>query len=217
MATKLNVLELFAGTRSIGKAFERAGHKVTSYDWDDLFCPPCIKRDVYTISLSELKQYDVIWASPDCTTYSLVSGGKHRYKDSYTGELVPKSEYAKYCDENNTRLFSDLRECAKFGIVYFVENPRAGMRSMPFVRDMPRYTVTYCQYGDMRQKPTDIWTNCYNTWFKEPCKAGEPCHVPAPRGSRTGTCGLSAVDRARIPDKLCDAIVAMAEKDFEFQ
>ena len=32
--------------------------------------------------------------------------------------------------------------------------------------------LTYCQYGDQRQKPTDIWTNHPQPNFKPPCKQG---------------------------------------------
>lgn len=59
-----------------------------------------------------------------------------------------------------------------------------------------------CQYGDTRQKPTDIWTNHPDPRFKPPCKPGSPCHVKAPRGTRNGTQGLKdKVERARIPDE----------------
>lgn len=84
---------------------------------------------------------------------------------------------------------------------------------MNFVEDLPRYTVTYCQYGDKRMKPTDIWTNHSNPNFKPPCKNGMKCHATAPRGSQSGTQGLEgSVERSKIPKELCDYIVKISEE-----
>ncbi len=61
-------------------------------------------------------------------------------------------------------------------------------------------------------KPTDIWTNHPMPMFKPMCKNGDSCHVPAPRGSKTGTQGLkNAKERSRIPRKLCEHIVDICE------
>jgi hypothetical protein len=64
-------------------------------------------------------------------------------------------------------------------------------------------TLTYCQYGDSRMKPTDIWTNNLD-WIPKPmCKNGSTCHVRAPRGSKTGTQGLKDAQlRGVIPKQL---------------
>ena len=84
---------------------------------------------------------------------------------------------------------------------------------MDFVRDLPRYTVTYCQYGEERMKPTDIWTNHPNPQFKPPCKNGSPCHKPSPRGSQQGiTAVRNKRERARIPKALCEHIVNICEE-----
>lgn len=84
---------------------------------------------------------------------------------------------------------------------------------MDFMQGLPRYTVTYCQYGDERMKPTDIWTNHPNPQFKPPCHYGDPCHVPAPRGAKTGTQGLeNAIQKAIIPKALCEHIVDICEE-----
>jgi len=86
---------------------------------------------------------------------------------------------------------------------------------MDFMNGLPRYTVTYCQYGDTRMKPTDIWTNHQDPQFKPPCHNGDSCHVSAPRGARTGTQGLhGSVERSVIPKQLCEHIVDICEKDF---
>lgn len=144
---------------------------------------------------------DVIWASPPCTTYSIAAISHHRVKDC-DGNLSPKSEFAKQSDQliiHTLQLIQELNP--KY---WFIENPRGGLRKMNFMKDIPRYTVTYCQYGDMRMKPTDIWTNHPNPQFKPMCHNGDKCHEAAPRGSKTGTQGLSgSVERSIIPHELC--------------
>jgi hypothetical protein len=67
-------------------------------------------------------------------------------------------------------------------------------------------------------KPTDLWGNVLN-WLPRPaCKQGMPCHVAAPRGSRTGTQGLkNPKERSMIPyqlgEELLNAIVGVSGKD----
>ena len=80
----MKILELFAGTRSIGKAFERRGHKTFTVEWDRSFEDISWYEDVSLISandvLSRFGKPDVIWASPDCTTYSVAAISRHRKK-----------------------------------------------------------------------------------------------------------------------------------------
>ena len=216
----MTVLELFAGTRSIGKAFEAAGHKVLSVDWDKQFEDIDLYADIGKLTKEDIIELcggipDVVWMSPDCTSYSIAAIRYHRKKNEETEELEPVSDYAKFCDEVNKHIIDVITNEIK-PKVFFIENPRGGMRKMSFVKELPRYTVTYCQYGDTRQKPTDIWTNHPNPKFKPMCKPGAPCHQAAPRGSRTGTQGLrNHVERSRIPEQLCQHIVTICEEVVE--
>ena len=211
----MKILELFAGTRSIGKAFEAHGPQVYSIEWDKNFENIDLYADISTVTAQDILDKfgcpDVIWASPDCTTFSIAAISHHRRKNAETGNLDAVSEYAKFCDKVDQHVLELIRELKpKY---YFIENPRGGMRKMTWMQGLPRYTVTYCQYGDTRMKPTDIWTNHPDPKFKTPCHNGDPCHEPAPRGSKTGTQGLKgSIDRSRIPDKLCEHIVEICEK-----
>ena len=212
--SKLKVLELFAGTRSIGKAFEAKGHEVFSIEWNKDFKDIDIYDDINNITseriLQEFGRPDIIWASPDCTTYSIAAISHHRKK--IDNNLEPISEYAKFCDKTNKyvlQLISELKPR-----YYFIENPRGGFRKMDFMKDIPRYTITYCQYGDNRMKPTDIFTNHPNPQFKPMCHNGDKCHEAAPRGSKTGTQGLKgSIQRSVIPKQFCEYIVKICEEE----
>ena len=147
---------------------------------------------------------DVIWMSPDCTSFSIAAISHHRRKNPETGNLDPVSDYAKFCDKVDQHCLDLIRELKpKY---WFIENPRGGMRKMTWMQGLPRYTVTYCKYGDTRMKPTDIWTNHPNPKFKPMCKNGDPCHESAPRGSKAGTQGLKgSKERSIIPPPIMQA------------
>lgn len=49
----MKVLELFAGTRSIGKEFQKRGHQVLSVDWDERFDVD-IHCDIYELTADEV-------------------------------------------------------------------------------------------------------------------------------------------------------------------
>ena len=207
----MNILELFAGSRSIGKVGDKLGMNVFSVDWEKY-------EDIdLCIDVAKLKKEDIpfvpdfVWASPDCTTYSIAAISTHR------NNTEPKSEYAKKCDTTNQHFISLIKEWLEINpdMVFFIENPRGMLRKMPWMQEFKRHTIWYCVYGDERAKPTDIWTNS-DKWIPKPvCHNGnkECHHVPAPRGSKTGTQGRKgSYERSKIPEKLCYEVLESLNK-----
>ncbi len=214
----MKILELFAGQRCVSRAFEARGHTSFTVEWDQKHSDISLYQDISTLTvdqiITEFGVPDVVWASPDCTSYSVAAISKHRRREA-DGNLAPITEYAQFCDTTNQHVIELIRELTKLNpeLIYFIENPRGGMRKMAWIQDLPRYTVTYCQYGEKRMKPTDLWTNHPNPKFHAPCQNGAPCHVAAPRGSITGTQGIKgSVARSLIPDDLCEHIVDICEE-----
>lgn len=232
----MKIVVFFSGKRSIEKPFNTAGHETFSIDWDKKFENIDLYADILTVTAADIVEKfglpDVVWASPDCTTFSIAAISHHRRKNPETGNLDPVSEYAKFCDKVDRHVLELIAELNRMRLeqglpelIFFIENPVGAMRKMPWMKDLEenggavRYTVTYCQYeldkpvNERRMKPTDIWTNHPNPQFRPMCKNGNPCHAAAPRGSKTGTQGLKgSKERSVIPRMLCEHIVYICEK-----
>ncbi len=200
----MKILELYAGSRSIGKVGEKLGFEVFSSDVNNF------EGINYVVDILEFDydkvpfQPDVIWASPPCTGFSVAALGYHWTGGK--GAYIPRTDTAKLGIELVKKTLEIINHYQpKY---WFIENPRGVLRKMEFMQSLKRHTVTYCQYGDERMKPTDIWTNS-DVWVPRPmCKNGDTCHVAAPRGSKTGTQGRSnAYERSKIPEELCFEII----------
>jgi hypothetical protein len=160
---------------------------------------------VYDIEVEEDHSYTINnIVVHNCTGFSVAALGRNWSK---TGEIfTPKTDTARLgvsLVEKTLEIINHYKP--KY---WFMENPRGVLRKLDVVKDLKRNSVTYCQYGDERMKPTDIWTNS-DIWVPRPtCKNGDKCHVAAPRGSRTGTQGLAnAYERSKIPDALCEEVL----------
>ena len=201
------LLELFSGNGDISKAFKEAGWQTFRVDWSEKVEAE-LYADVSTLSPSDIIKLcggvpDVIWASPDCTTYSIAT---HRHRTLKEG-LKPKTEYAKQCDTTNVLMWQLIDAMVVLGTkFYFVENPRGRMRHMPFVQGRKRYGITYCSYGRPSMKPTDIWTNHPDPRFLPFCKGG---HKHADWGLEVGRDYLS---RGEIPAGLCKHIANVSKE-----
>ena len=200
----MKVLELFAGSRSVGKVADQLGWEVFSSDFE-AFEGIDYQIDILKFDVSKVPfKPDIIWASPPCTGFSVAAIGRNWEKTET--DAIPKTDTARLGIElvKKTIEIIDYFQPQYF----FIENPRGMLRKLEIVQRFKRQGVTYCQYGDDRMKPTDIWTNS-ETWFPRlMCKNGDSCHISAPRGSRTGTQGLAnAYERSKIPEQLCQEIL----------
>ena len=203
----IKIVEFFAGSRSIGNVADKLGYQVFSIDWKP-YDKIDLVGDVQDIVTQDVPFVpDAVWGSPDCTTYSIAACSTHR-----NNSTEPKSDYAKKCDLVNKHFISLIKEwlAVNPNLVFFIENPRGMLRKMPWMQEFKRHTIWYCQYGDNRAKPTDIWTNS-KTWIPRPiCHNGNNnCHhEAAPRGSKTGTQGRKgSYQRSMIPEELCYEIL----------
>jgi hypothetical protein len=217
----VNLLELFAGSRSLGKVSERMGLTVCSVDVNP-FPGIDLVRDIEFLRPDELPFVpDVIWASPPCQSYSISALGHHRPHGKPMSDFAAKSDKLV---KNTLALIEAFPDA-----VWYIENPRGLLRKMPFMHGIEKATVWYCKYGSTSAKPTDIWTNNLSSvwnphrWTPRPIchNSNEHCHhdkQPAGYAAKIaagaigkGTQGAAnAYERSKIPAELCYEVIGAA-------
>ena len=220
--TPLKTIDLHSGSRSFSKVADDFGFDTFCVDWTD-YDNTDLVIDIEFLTVDDLPYIpDILWSSPDCRTYSIAAVSHHRNFDDRSG----KTDYAQKCDRVNLNVLKLIADCLLINpnMKYYIENPRGILRKMDFMADIPiRHTIWYCQYGDTRAKPTDIWTNdsnwtprpmCHNKRRDSSGAVIEHCHhESAPRGSPTGTQGRSSsFTRSQIPHELFGEIFTQLER-----
>lgn len=198
------------------KSFKENGHETFDFDIEKKYNPD-LAIDILDLSIDGHLPWkpNVCWFSVPCQKFSVASissswkGGKEAY--------IPKNkdtEYALALLDRTIEIIAELKPR-----IWFIENPRGVMRKI-IGKIFKKYkiehwytnTTCYCQWGDKRMKPTDIFSNmnidlpmCRNN--NQECR-----HEKAPRGSKTGTQGLkNDYERSKIPKSLCYYIVHRCE------
>nr|QXT57850.1 cytosine DNA methyltransferase [Rhinella marina erythrocytic-like virus] len=154
----MRVLELFSGTKSVGKVTRMLGWTAVSLD---------LKNADININILEWDYkvypkyyFDIIWASFPCETFSMTRqsniGRVGKDGNLWTRErLVYEMETIGLPILRKTEEIVDYFE-PKY---YFLENPATG-HAKNYI-DRPMYILDYCQYAPSwgYRKRTAIWTN----------------------------------------------------------
>ena len=143
------LLELFKGTGSVGRAFERHGWEVVSVDIEAKFKPTVI-ADVLDMPPTIGKGFDMVWLSPPCKNFSraLTRGPR---------DLEGATTIVKHCLE----IIKQSKP--RFWVL---ENPYSGLLpKQDFMQEFDFTIASYCHYGFPYRKNT-IFYNNFNLQLK---------------------------------------------------
>jgi len=201
----MKLLELFCGTKSVGDVFAKEGYDIVSLDYDKKF------DATHTEDIMEwnYKQYapdyfDAIWASPDCTTWSVAAHGRYRLKSCILGKDGEHIEKARFANRMIDRVI-EILEYFKVS-AWFIENPRGLLQYYPplvaYMENHNRTLVYYGNYEWSSPKPTHIWSNL-KMWDDE--KKPDMRDKRIKHGNKTPYPDMSnhkSRDRSKIPPLL---------------
>jgi hypothetical protein len=196
--SEYHVLDLFCGLGGFSSAFDDSDRwAVTTVDIEARF-DPGIQADVFNLRPSDFeREFDVVLASPPCTQFSPVQ--------NLNGDHEPDGDHIALV-HHALGLIRGLRPA-----YWVLENPRGRLRSYI---GKPTTTVTYCQYGQQRMKPTDLWGQHPPQFVGRRCGYGDDCHMNTRAGSNAAreVGYTTAAECAKVPYDLSNAVREACER-----
>lgn len=198
---QLKLLELFCGSKSISKEAEKAGIETFTVDINKRFKPDYL-INIFNFDTNKVPFHpNIIWASPPCTCFSVASSWKHwnKRKEPITLFAIQALKMIQITIDIINELNPNY---------WYIENPRGMLRKQSIMNNFIRHTVSYCQYGDTRCKPTDIWTNNTHLKLKPVCPPFSPSHSTIPTNKLN-----TPSQRSVIPTELCKKIIRCSKNN----
>lgn len=256
MKNKINVLVFFDGGGGVSFTAKELGFNVKTLDilkLDHIDLP----IDIMDFNPSMLPGFipDVIWASPPCETFSILTamkGGGNMYWETIktkglVSEITPRANFMtdkrlKFPERitekriqhsdfvNKTIKIINHYEIINPNLIWFVENPATGFMKHYITKLKYGIVVnktTYCKYGAMYRKETNIFSNISLDlkWCPRKYKNNNnDCHHTDSFSLRWDknkqTDGVvipkTYLERSTIPKDLCVDILLKAKRELTF-
>ena len=205
------LVELFCGTKSVGRVAEQLGWEVISLDIECKFAPTHL-CDIHEFdeTMYPCNHFDMVWASPPCTQFSVAKTVGERDIIVVGASAIVKRarEIIQYYNPAH----------------WVIENPVGFLREQPLMVDLEQYrkTVNYCRNGFVYRKNTDLWTNIH--FLPKRCERGSYCDAKAKRrkhdktvqgshykdGKRTDTGTATLKERYAVPAPLIEDLLSIS-------
>ena len=176
---------------------------------DDTISPHHISADITKwdyLKYFDPGFFDIIWASPPCDKYS-----RARTTGPTVNYHIP--------DQIVTSVLRIIQVAQPH--VWFIENPHGALRDRPFMQPLHSMLneCTFCMYGTLYRKHTDIWSNIPCQLQK--CSKTNRCaclnrygkHLQTAQSGpakTTNKLGITAFEANEIPHRLCLHLLALA-------
>ena len=198
----VRLLELFCGTKSVGKVCDAYGIDVVSLDILPKF-NPTICGNILDWDYKQYKpnDFDIIWASVPCQEYSIIKHIFGHKRDLILADSVVQRtlEIINYLKPN----------------FWFIENPQTGLlKTRSYMKNLGFIDGDYCKYGFQYRKRTRFWTNLQGKlkMCKHNCHASKNGkHLYQITGNSRGDIGITSINDKetlyRIPFQLIESLI----------